>query len=82
MGELLADQTTLQLGGPADRFLTHTDPATWPDLDRRGAELLFHILTEPEEKKSVAVVSKEFFGKAHIFWRTLSRCCRSSTGSA
>lgn len=34
MGELLADRTTLQLGGPADRFLTHTDPAAWPDLER------------------------------------------------
>ncbi|MEU0022134.1 UDP-N-acetylmuramate dehydrogenase [Streptomyces sp. NPDC048664] len=32
MGELLADHTTLRLGGPADRFLTHTDPAAWPDL--------------------------------------------------
>ncbi|WP_051779935.1 UDP-N-acetylmuramate dehydrogenase [Streptomyces sp. NRRL S-241] len=31
MGELLADHTTLRLGGPADRFLTHTDPAAWPD---------------------------------------------------
>ncbi|WP_416972001.1 UDP-N-acetylmuramate dehydrogenase [Streptomyces sp. 4F14] len=34
MGELLADHTTLRLGGPADQFLTHTDPATWPDLAR------------------------------------------------
>lgn len=32
MGELLADHTTLRLGGPAARFLTHTDPAAWPDL--------------------------------------------------
>ncbi|MGW2838551.1 UDP-N-acetylmuramate dehydrogenase [Streptomyces sp. NPDC001493] len=32
MGELLADHTTLRLGGPADRFLTHADPAAWPDL--------------------------------------------------
>ncbi|MET7676842.1 FAD-binding protein [Streptomyces seoulensis] len=34
MGEFLADHTTLQLGGPADQFLTHTDPTTWPDLAR------------------------------------------------
>lgn len=34
MSELLADHTTLRLGGPADRFLTHTDPAAWPDLAR------------------------------------------------
>ncbi|QZZ24917.1 UDP-N-acetylmuramate dehydrogenase [Streptomyces sp. ST1015] len=32
MGELLADHTTLRLGGPADRFLTHRDPAAWSDL--------------------------------------------------
>lgn len=32
MGELLADYTTLRLGGRADRLLTHTDPAAWPDL--------------------------------------------------
>ncbi|MFF4205753.1 UDP-N-acetylmuramate dehydrogenase [Streptomyces sp. NPDC001668] len=32
MGELLADHTTLRLGGPADQFLTHTSPADWPDL--------------------------------------------------
>ncbi|MFF7966789.1 UDP-N-acetylmuramate dehydrogenase [Streptomyces sp. NPDC007903] len=34
MGEFLADHTTLQLGGPADQFLTHTDPTAWPDLPR------------------------------------------------
>lgn len=34
MGELLADHTTLRLGGPADRFLTHSDPAAWLDLAR------------------------------------------------
>ncbi|MEV7157031.1 UDP-N-acetylmuramate dehydrogenase [Streptomyces misionensis] len=32
MGELLADHTTLRLGGLADRFLTHADPAAWSDL--------------------------------------------------
>ncbi|MEU4110988.1 UDP-N-acetylmuramate dehydrogenase [Streptomyces sp. NPDC027717] len=34
MGELLADHTTLRLGGPAHQFLTHTDPAAWPDVAR------------------------------------------------
>lgn len=34
MGELLADHTTLRLGGPVDRFLTHQDPAAWSDLTR------------------------------------------------
>ncbi|MER6449439.1 UDP-N-acetylmuramate dehydrogenase [Streptomyces venezuelae] len=34
MGELLADHTTLRLGGPARRWFTHSDPAAWPDLAR------------------------------------------------
>lgn len=46
MGELLADHTTLRLGGPADRFLTHTHPADWPDLaqDVRRAGLTPYVL--------------------------------------
>lgn len=32
MGDLLANHTTLRLGGPADRLVTHTDPAHWTDL--------------------------------------------------
>ncbi|MET8336757.1 UDP-N-acetylmuramate dehydrogenase [Streptosporangium canum] len=32
MSDLLSDHTTLRLGGPAARLLTHTDPAAWPDL--------------------------------------------------
>ncbi|WP_066932765.1 UDP-N-acetylmuramate dehydrogenase [Microtetraspora fusca] len=32
MGEQLSQHTTLRLGGPAQELLTHTDPATWPDL--------------------------------------------------
>src|SRR5260370_31107962 len=31
------------------------------ELDRRGAELLFQVLTEREEKASVAIVSNEAF---------------------
>ncbi len=31
------------------------------ELDRRGAELLFQVLTEREEKNSVAVASNESF---------------------
>lgn len=32
------------------------------ELDRRGAELLFQVLTEREEKASVAIASNESFG--------------------
>lgn len=31
-------------------------------LDRHGAEFLFQVLTEREEKDSVAIASKESFG--------------------
>jgi DNA replication protein DnaC len=31
-------------------------------LDRRGAELLFEVLTEREEKHPVAIASNESFG--------------------
>ncbi|SEE70827.1 IstB-like ATP binding protein [Streptomyces sp. KS_5] len=31
------------------------------ELDRRGAELLFQVLTEQEEKNSVAIASNESF---------------------
>ncbi|MGC4917825.1 UDP-N-acetylmuramate dehydrogenase [Streptomyces albogriseolus] len=37
MGELLADHTTLRLGGPAHRLFTHTDPAAWPDVVRSAS---------------------------------------------
>lgn len=33
------------------------------ELDRRGAELLFQVLTEREEKNSVAIASNESFGR-------------------
>ena len=32
------------------------------ELDRRGAELLFQVLTEREEKNSVAIASNDSFG--------------------
>jgi DNA replication protein DnaC len=32
------------------------------ELDRRGAELLFQVLIEREEKNSVAIASNELFG--------------------
>ena len=31
------------------------------ELDRRGAELLFHVLTEREEKNSIAIASNQSF---------------------
>ncbi|WP_042441048.1 UDP-N-acetylmuramate dehydrogenase [Streptacidiphilus albus] len=38
MREPLADHTTLRLGGPANSFITHTDPADWADIARAACE--------------------------------------------
>jgi DNA replication protein DnaC len=58
------------------------DELGYMELDRHGAELLFQVLTEREEKNSVAIASNESFGKAHMFRRTRARWRRSFTGSA
>ncbi|GAA1436238.1 hypothetical protein GCM10009601_63210 [Streptomyces thermospinosisporus] len=57
------------------------DELGYTELDRHGAELLFQVLTEREEKDSVAIASNESFGKAHMFRRTCARCWRIFTGS-
>jgi hypothetical protein len=49
------------------------DELGYMELDRRGAELLFQILTESEEKASVAMASNESSSKAHMFARTCVR---------
>ncbi|KAA0015980.1 AAA family ATPase [Antrihabitans cavernicola] len=46
------------------------DELGYMELDKRGAELLFQVLTEREEKNSVAIASNESFSKAHLFART------------
>jgi DNA replication protein DnaC len=38
------------------------DELGYMELDRRGAELLFQVLTEREEKNSVAIASNDSFG--------------------
>jgi DNA replication protein DnaC len=52
------------------------DELGYMELDRRGAELLFQVLTEREETASVAIASNESFSKAHLFARTCAgqRC--------
>ena len=47
------------------------------EVDRRGVEMLFQVLTKREEKNSVPIASNESFGKAHLFQRTRARCCPS-----
>jgi len=49
------------------------DELGYMELDRRGAELLFQVLTEREEKASVEIASNDSFGKAHRFPATCAR---------
>ncbi|MER5323000.1 ATP-binding protein [Streptosporangium roseum] len=43
------------------------DELGYTELDRHGAELLFQVLAEREEKNSVAIAGNESFSKAHMF---------------
>ncbi|MFD5543428.1 ATP-binding protein, partial [Streptomyces sp. NPDC127079] len=57
---------TITRYGRAD--LLRIDELGYPELDRRGAELLFQILTEREEKNSAAIASNESFsGRTKTF---------------
>jgi DNA replication protein DnaC len=62
---------TIARYGRAD--LLCIDELGYMELDRRGAELLFQVLTEREEKASVAIASNESFSKAHKFRATCAR---------
>lgn len=49
-------------GKPTPEMVHGVPPPTQHmELDRRGAELLFQVLTEREEKASVAIASNESF---------------------
>jgi DNA replication protein DnaC len=58
------------------------DELGYMELDRRGAELLFQVLTEREEKSAIAIASNEPFSKAHMFTATCARWHRNVTRSA
>lgn len=51
---------TINRYGRVDLLLI--DELGYMELDRRGAELLFQVLTEREEKNSVAIASNDSFG--------------------
>jgi DNA replication protein DnaC len=51
------------------------DELGYMELDRRGAELLFQVLTEREEKNSVAIASNESFSG----WTKTFTCLASSS---
>jgi DNA replication protein DnaC len=50
---------TIARYGPVD--LLCPDELGYMELDRRGAELLFQVLTEREERSAVAIASAEPF---------------------
>ena len=57
-----ANQLSRALGRWERLDLICIDELGYMELDRRGAELLFQVLTEREEKNSVAIASNESFG--------------------
>jgi DNA replication protein DnaC len=58
------------------------DELGYMELDRRGTELLFQVLTEREEKSAIAIASNEPFSKSHRFAATDARACLNLTGAA
>ncbi|WP_028649293.1 IS21-like element helper ATPase IstB [Nocardiopsis sp. CNT312] len=66
VNELVEASDDKQLGKTIARYgrvdLLCIDELGYMELDRRGAELLFQVLTEREEKNSMAIASNESFG--------------------
>ncbi|WP_223690500.1 IS21-like element helper ATPase IstB [Leifsonia poae] len=65
VNELVEASDEMQLGRTIARYgrvdLLIIDELGYMELDRRGAELLFQVLTEREEKASVAIATNEAF---------------------
>ena len=65
MNELVEAADEKQLAKTINRYgrvdLLIIDELGYMELDRRGAELLFQVLTEREEKNSIAIASNESF---------------------
>ena len=66
MNELVEAADERQLAKTIARYgrvdLLCIDELGYMQLDRRGAEMLFQVLTEREETASVAIASNESFG--------------------
>src|SRR6266699_3429763 len=77
VNELVEAADDKQLTKTINRYgrvdLLCVDELGYMELDRRGAELLFQVLTEREEKASVAIAPNESFSKAHMFAATCAR---------
>ncbi|MDQ0780064.1 DNA replication protein DnaC [Streptomyces aurantiacus] len=65
VNELVEAADDKQLGKTIARYgrvdLLEIDERGYLELDRRGAEMLFQVLTEREEKSSIAIASNEAF---------------------
>lgn len=74
VNELVEAAEDLVLGKTIARYgrydLLCLDELGYMKLDEHGANLLFQVLTEREERASVAIASNESFSKAHMFRRT------------
>jgi DNA replication protein DnaC len=57
------------------------DEFGYVNLDKRGANLLFQIFTEREERHATAIASNSPFSKAHMFARRCARWHRDVTSS-
>ena len=70
-----ADQRTLSrvVGRYGRLDLLLLDELGYVQVDPRGAELLFQIITEREERASIAIGTNLPFSKAHLFARTCVR---------
>jgi DNA replication protein DnaC len=66
VNELVEAADDLQLNKTIARYgrvdLLCIDELGYMELDRHGAELLFQVLTEREEQKSLAIASNDSFG--------------------
>ena len=61
-GKAGSPHQAVKVDRPAPHRFQQTDPDRVGFRDRRGAEMLFQVLTEREEKASVAIASNESFG--------------------
>lgn len=65
VNELVEAADDKQLGKTIARYgrvdLLEIDELGYPELDRRGAEMLFQVLTEREKKDSIAIGSNAAF---------------------
>ena len=57
------------------------DEVGYVQVDPRGAELLFQVITEREERASIGLATNLPFSKAHMFAGTYARFRRNVTGS-